>query len=175
MSGNKTSTFTFRIDSEYERILRQEAHEKKVTVNALANKIFGDYVEWHRYMERFGTIVLSRNAFKTILDALDEKSLVRLAADVGEKAPREFILFKWKVLAADNVVKFIKMYFDHCGYGAHDESRTGGTVTFSIHHDLGQKGSVFLKTFLETMIKSTLGRSCNSTVTESSLVLVFRE
>lgn len=156
-------------------MLREEAQSKKITVNTLANQIFGDYVEWQRYMERFGTIVLSREAFKIILDALDEKSLLNLATDIGEKAPKEFIVFKWKGLATDNVIKFIKMYFDHCGYGAHDQTKTGGKVTFSVHHDLGKKGSLFLKTFLETLIKSTLGKSCTSTMTANSLVIGFQE
>lgn len=175
MSSKKTSTFTFRIDKEYEKILREEAQAKKITVNTLANQIFGDYVEWQRYMERFGTIVLSRDAFKIVLDSLDEKNLLNLAIDIGEKAPKEFILFKWKGIATDNVIKFIKMYFDHCGYGTHDQTKTEGRVTFSIRHDLGKKGSLFLKTFLETLIKSTLGKSCNSTVTANSLVLSFQD
>lgn len=175
MSSKKTTTFTFRIDTEYEKILREVAQEKKITVNTLANQIFGDYVEWQRYMERFGTIVISRDAFKIILDSLDEKSLLNLAVDIGEKAPKEFILFKWKGLGADNVVKFIKMYFDHCGYGTHDQVKSGGNVTFSIHHDLGKRGSLFLKTFLETLVKSALGKPCSSTTTESSLVLSFQE
>ncbi len=175
MSSKKTSTFTFRIDKEYEKILREEAQAKKITVNTLANQIFGDYVEWQRYMEKFGTIVLSKEAFKVILDSLDEKSLLNLAIDIGERAPKEFILFKWKGVATDNVIKFIKMYFDHCGYGKHDQTRVEGKVTFSIYHDLGKKGSLFLKTFLETLIKSTLGKSCSSTITTNSLLLSFQE
>ncbi len=175
MSSKKTSTFTFRIDKEYEKVLREVAQDKKITINTLANQIFGDYVEWQRYMERFGTIVLSKDAFKIILDSLDEKSLLNLAVDIGEKAPKEFILFKWKGLATDNVIKFIKMYFDHCGYGTHDQAKTEGRVIFSIRHDLGKKGSLFLKTFLETLIKSTIGKSCTSTTTANSLVLSFPE
>jgi hypothetical protein len=146
MSSKKTSTFTFRIDKEYEKVLREEAQSKKITVNTLANQIFGDYVEWQRYMERFGTIVLSRDAFKIILDSLDEKNLLNLAIDIGEKAPKEFILFKWKGITTDNVIKFIKMYVDHCGFGTHDQTRAEGKITFGIRHDLGKKGSLFLNT-----------------------------
>lgn len=175
MSSKKTSTFTFRIDKEYEKALREEAQSKKITVNTLANQIFGDYVEWQRYMERFGTIVLSREAFKCVLDLLDEKNILNLAVEIGEKAPKEFILFKWKGISTDNVIKFIRMYFDHCGYGTHDQTKTEDKITFSIRHDLGKKGSLFLKTFLETLIISTLGKSCNSTVTANSLVLGFQE
>ncbi|SRR5579883_2561233 len=175
MSSKKTTTFTFRIDKEYEKVLREEAEERKITVNTLANQIFGEYVEWQRYMEKFGTIVLSREAFKTALELLDDKDVSILAADIAEKAPKEFILFKWKGVSPDTVTKFIKMYFDHCGYGTHDEARAGGSVTFSVRHGLGRKGSLFLKAFLETLIRSTLGKSCSSTTTTNSLVLSFQE
>ncbi|SHO45196.1 conserved hypothetical protein [Nitrosotalea sinensis] len=175
MSSKKTSTFTFRIDKEYEKTLREEAKARKITVNTLANQIFGGYAEWNRYMEKFGIIVLSREAFKNILESLDEKNILNLAIDIAEKAPKEFILFKWKGISSDNVIKFIEMYFDHCGYGTHDKARTGDDITFSVRHELGKKGSIFLKAFLETLIRSTLDKSCNTTVTNNSLVLRFQE
>ncbi len=175
MSSKKTTTFTFRIDKEYENILREEAQSKKITVNTLANQIFGEYVEWQRYIEKFGTIVLSKDAFKLVLDSLDEKNVLKLAVDIAEKTPKEFILFKWKGISTDNVIRFIRMYFDHCGYGTHDQTKTENKITFSVHHDLGKKGSLFLKVFLETLIKSTLGKTCSSTVATNSLVLSFQE
>jgi hypothetical protein len=175
MTTKKTSTITFRIDREYEEVLRAEAEARRVSLNTLANQIFGDYVQWQRYMEKFGTIVMSKDAFRAILDSLDESNLVKLAVRIGESAPKEFILFKWKDLSSDSLVKFMKMYFEHCGYGQYDYARDESENTFSIHHDLGRKGSLFLKTFLETAIKSTLGRSCGSTVTENSLTVTFRE
>ncbi len=175
MSSKKTSTITFRIDKEYEQILRDEAEAKKVSLNTLANQIFGDYVEWQRYMERFGTIVMSKDAFKTILQALDEQNLINLAMNIGERAPKEFILFKWKELNTDNMLNFMKMYFEHCGYGQYDHASKDGKNSFSIRHDLGRKGSLFLKAFLETAIKSTLGKSCESNMTENSLTVSFQD
>jgi hypothetical protein len=169
----KTSTITFRIDKEYEKILREESELKGVSLNVLANQIFRDYAEWHRYMKTFGTIVMSKDAFRLIIDELDEKSLIRLAVEIGEKAPKEFILFKWKDLNADNVTSFMKMFFDHCGYGKYDQQTRLNKQIFSIRHDLGFRGSLFLKAYLEAVIHSTLGRECVSTVSENSLSVTF--
>ncbi|MGE5633969.1 MAG: hypothetical protein ACM3VV_01935 [Deltaproteobacteria bacterium] len=83
----------------------------------MANQIFGEYVEWQRYTERFGIIAMSKDAFKYILDSLDDKKVIELATTIGQKAPKEFILFKWKNLDSKNIVDFIKMYLEHCGYG----------------------------------------------------------
>jgi hypothetical protein len=170
-----TTTLTFRINKEYERMLREEAKAKKISLNTLADQIFGEYVEWHRYSERFGTIVMSRDAFKMLLDSLNEKEVIELAIKIAEKAPKEFILFKWKSITCEHVVKFLRMYFDHCGYGNYDYSSetTEGKSIFSIRHMLGRNGSLFLKTFFETVIKSLLNEQSESTVTADSLVVSF--
>lgn len=113
----KTSTVSFRINKEYDEALRAEAEEKKVSMNTLVNQIFGEYVDWNKYVKRFGTIILSREAFKLLLESLDDDKIRTLAVDIATKAPREFILFKWKEIDQSHVIGFIKMFFDHCGYG----------------------------------------------------------
>ena len=46
--GKKTSTVSFRINTEYDEALRAEAEEKKVSMNTLVNQIFGEYVDWNK-------------------------------------------------------------------------------------------------------------------------------
>jgi hypothetical protein len=170
----ETTTLTFRINKEFEKTLREESKIKRISLNTLADQIFGEYVEWHRYSEKFGTIIMSRDAFKMLLDSLNEKEIVDLAIKIAEKAPKEFILFKWKKITPQYVINFLKMYFDHCGYGNYDYYESDeGESTFSIRHMLGLNGSLFLKTFFETVIKSILNEACDSTLTADSVVVSF--
>ena len=171
----KTATISFRIDSEYDKLLRSEAEEKKVSLNTLANQIFGEHLEWQRYIERFGTIVMSKDAFKLILEFLTEDKVVDLAINIAAKAPKEFILFKWKHLSSDNVINFVKMFFAHCGYGQYDYVKDQSTNKFSIRHELGQKGSLFLTTYIKTVLKSTLGIDSETITTDNSITISFRE
>jgi uncharacterized protein (DUF1778 family) len=76
--GKKTSTVSFRINKEYDEVLRAEAEEKKVSMNTLVNQIFGEYVDWNKYVKRFGTIILSREAFKLLLESLDNDKIKKL-------------------------------------------------------------------------------------------------
>ena len=143
-------------------------------MNTLANQIFGEYVDWSKYVERFGTIILSREAFKLLLESLDNDKINHLAIDIATKAPREFILFKWKEIDQSHVIGFIKMFFDHCGYGQYDHQVTESKVNkFSIRHELGKKGSIFLKTYLETVVRITLGIECQSIITDNSVTISF--
>ena len=172
--GKKTSTVSFRINKDYDEALRSEAEEKKVSMNTLVNQIFGEYVDWNKYVKRFGTIILSREAFKLILESLDNDKIITLAIDIAAKAPKEFILFKWKEIDQSHVIGFIKMFFDHCGYGQYDHQVTESKVNkFSIRHELGKKGSIFLKTYLESVVRDTLGVKCQSIITDNSVTISF--
>jgi hypothetical protein len=108
--------------------------------------------EYYSYFDNvpyYLTIFYLANAFKYVLASLDDKQIIELATTIGQKAPKEFILFKWKKIDSENIVNFIKMYFGHCGYGRYDYAKDieNNNYTFSIHHDFGRKGSLFLKSF----------------------------
>ena len=171
----KTATISFRMDSKYEQLLRNEAEEKKVSLNTLANQIFGEHLEWQRYIERFGTIVMSKDAFKLILEFLSEEKVIDLAISIASKVPKEFILFKWKDLNSDNVINFVRMFFGHCGYGQYDYVKDKSTNKFSIRHELGRKGSLFLTTYIKTVVKSTLGKDSETISADNSITVSFRD
>ena len=171
--AKKTSTITFRINENYEKGLRKEAEEKRISLNTLANQILGDHVEFDQYMKKFGMVEMSKVAFKELLNTFDEKNIINFAKSVGSKEPKDFILFKWKELTPDSVSNFVKMYFEHCGYGMCDMQRDESNNSISVHHDFGNNGSIFLKAFLEAIIQSSLNTECNIQTTENSVFLSF--
>ena len=174
MKTKKTSTITFRIDEGYEKGLRKEAEEKRISMNTLANQIFGDHVEFDQFMKKFGMVEMSKGSFKDLLNSLDEKNIINFAKSIGSKEPKDFILFKWKELTSDTVSKFIKMYFERCGYGMCDMEIDDSINNVSVHHDFGKKGSIFLKAFLEAIVQSSLERDSNVTITDNSVTLRFQ-
>ena len=171
----KTSTITFRIDEKYEKKLRKEAEEKRISLNTLANQIFGDHVELDQYMKKFGMIEMSKGSFRELLNSLDEKNIINFAKSIGSKEPKDFILFKWKELSRQSISDFIKMYFEHCGYGTCDMEASDSTSIVSVHHQFGKNGSIFLKAFLEAIIQSTLEKEGNVLTTENSVTLKFSD
>ena len=173
MKTKKTSTITFRIDEKYEKGLRKEAEEKRVSLNTLANQIFGDHVEYDQFMKKFGMVEMSKGSFKDLLNSLDEKNIISFAKSIGSTEPKDFILFKWKKLTPESVSEFIKMYFEHCGYGMCDMQTDDSASEVSIHHDFGKKGSIFLKAFLEAIVQSSLEKDSDATITGNSVTLQF--
>ncbi len=173
MADKKTSSITFRIDEKYEKTLRKTAQEKKISLNTLANQIFGNFAEFDTYAERFGILKISTDTFRRILDVMPQKDLATVASGCGSEEAKEFILFKWKETNYDSVIEFIKTYFGYCGYGQCDIETRNGKTMISVHHDLGEKGSLYLKHFLEGLIMSTLGKECKIIITKDSVSLGF--
>lgn len=171
--AKKTSTITFRIDERYEKNLRAEAEEKRISLNTLANQIFGEHVEFGQYMKKFGMVEMSKGSFKELLDVLDEKNIINFAKTIGSKEPKDFILFKWAELTPNSISEFIRMYFEYCGYGMCHLKPDDGSLLVSIHHEFGKKGSIFLKAFLEAIVQSTLNIEGKTIATENSVTLKF--
>ena len=173
MSSKKTSSVTFRIDEKYDKALRKLAEEKRVSLNTLVNQIFGNFVEFDLYTQKFGTMKMSTDTFRRTLSVIPEKDLALVASNCGSEEAKEFILFKWKELNLKNVLDFIRMYFDYCGYGRCDIETTESKYRISVHHDLGAKGSIYLKHFLEGLIMSTLNKISKVITTNDSVSLSF--
>ena len=170
----KSESITFRIDEKYDTILRKIADEKKISLNTLANQIFGNYVELEVYLQKFGVLKLSTDSFRRILAILDDKNIVEVATRAGSLEAKEFILFKWKELNLQTVTDFIKIFFDVCGFGRCDLEINPSKVSLSAHHDLKEKGSLYIKHFLESLIRTSLNKSCKTTITEDSVTIEFQ-
>ena len=174
MSSKKTSSISFRINEEYEEILRSIAEENKTSLNTLANQIFGNYVEFELYAKQFGTLRMSTDTFRRMLAGMDDKNIIEISTRCGSQEVREFILFKWKEVNSRTIVNFIKVYFDLCGYGRCNLNETEDNVTFSVHHDLQEKGSLFLKHLFESLIRTSLDKDCKTTVTKDTITVSFQ-
>ena len=170
----KSESITFRIDEKYDTILRKIADEKKISLNTLANQIFGNYVEMEVYLQKFGVLKLSTDSFRRILAILDDENIVEVATRAGSLEAKEFILFKWKELNLQTVTDFIKIFFDVCGFGRCDLEINPSKVSLSAHHDLKEKGSLYIKHFLESLIRTSLNKSCKTTITEDSVTVEFQ-
>ena len=171
----KSSSVTFRIDEKYDEGLRKLAEEKNISLNTLANQIFGHYVENETFARKFGVLKMSTDTFRRILSKISDNDIVDLAIRGGSQEATEFILFKWKELNLNSVTEFIKFYFGYCGFGRCDLQQTDGKISFSVHHDLKEKGSLFLKHFIESLIQTTLNKDCATTITEDTATFSFQK
>ena len=53
-------------------------------------------MEFEIYAKKFGTMRMSTDTFRRMLDSIDENKIVDIATRCGSQEIKEFILFKWK-------------------------------------------------------------------------------
>jgi len=164
---------TVRITPELDEIFQKDAKAKRVSVNALITSIMTKYAEWDRYTERFGYMTISKDLFTSVLGAADDAKLTQAALDLGQRLPKEVILFFFKELNVDTFLAYMTLT---CKYGhiAENEVETHGrNYTVTIHHDLGEKWSNYLSNFVGQTMKNQLGITPHFDVIKNSVVTRF--
>lgn len=152
MSTNNTKTVTLRLNSEYERILREQASKNHVSLNTLANQIVGDWSDYNRFLDKYSTITMPKESFVSILNDIDENKIIKIAQNMSQQWAN-FMFFKWSIKNGDNFVNFLNTFFERFGYGNCIVSRQDHIQTLNINHDLGYNGTIFLKNFVLALSK----------------------
>ena len=57
----------------------QKNRVRRFSVNIIADRISREYIEWQQFIEKFGTVVLSKEAFFTLINVINEQKLIDLS------------------------------------------------------------------------------------------------
>jgi hypothetical protein len=166
----KTVLRVSRITEDLDRLLQKDAEDKRMSVNALLTSIFTKYAEWDRYSERFGFISIGKELFSAILEAGDQQKLEKIGRDLGVELPKQFILFWFKKLNVETFLNYITLVSRYGGIAKCDIEVHGRDYTVSTLHDLGPKWSIFLRHFIDSGLRSTLGIVGEFHATKNSVV-----
>jgi hypothetical protein len=171
--SRKTILKTMRIPNYINTLLEEDAASKGVSVNALISMIMTKYAEWDRYIERFGGITIKPQAFKKILEVVDDNKLADIAKRSGSRFPKEFVLFWFKRASLDTYLKSLKLICKYKGYARYELESDGSEYTIILVHDLGEKWSNFLRHVVEGGMKSITGIVPKFEVNYDSLIVRF--
>jgi len=169
----KTLLRTIRITPELDEVLQKDARAKRVSVNALISGIITKYAEWDRYTERFGYLSITKDLFRSVLETTDEAKLTQAAQQLGARLPKEVILFWFKELNVDTFLAYMTLT---CKYGHVAENEVeihGRNYAVTLHHELGEKWSNFLRHFVGQTMKNQLGITPQFDVIKNSIVTRF--
>jgi len=168
----KTVVRAIRITEELDKILREEADAKNISVASLVQSIFTRHAEWDRYTEKFVHYSLPSDGLKAIIEAADEETMLRNAEE-SPKAVKAFSLYWFKEFSVDTFLRILAL---NSKYGRHYDcqiSNDGKQARISIHHALGKKWSDMLsKQFGGTLKMLGIVPQFDS-ITEESVVFEF--
>lgn len=143
-----TNVLALRIDKYIRKELEIESNAKNISINALASSILKKYVEWDRFVIKYGFISIPNNAFNKILYNIDEKYIIELA-DLTSRELQQIITFSSIKPSTNNVIKALNYWFE----SPNIQSRYLDEILL-VKHEYGIKGTLYLKTLISNLLES---------------------
>lgn len=154
----RTVTISFRVSESAFKALQEEAKKRNVSLNTLANQLFVAFSEYDRFLDRFKMVKISTPTLKKIIDAATDDAIVAAGRTAGASVPESFILAKRGELSVDNAFEYLSLMGAHANLFDYTDLVHSGKNSVTLTHDLGEKGSLFLASYVESVFRS-LGRT----------------
>jgi hypothetical protein len=171
----KTTTITFRIDSNVMNKIYSKAEQEGITLNTLINQILKRYVEWDMYEGKAGMVPINKLVLKKLFQGLSEEEVINMSRDIAKIAVYNTALFmkgKGK-LDGDSFVSWFLSRMKTCSEIM--ENKENGTSTYTIKHDIGMNWSLYHKTILESIFMENLQKPVQTSMTDSTLTFTFEK
>ncbi len=170
----RSETVSFRIDPELRSALEEEAKSVGINLNALVSQIFRRYVSWERFAFKLRFLPVSKNLAREVFLALPISTVEPLSKRLGENSAREHILFLFQKINMPAVLRFIDLWISH--FDACEHRFDGKHHHITIHHDINQNFSIFIKGYVSSMLRATVGKEVTfSDITPDSVTFTFEE
>lgn len=162
-----TITRTFRIKDQWDKILHEEANRQDISVNVLVNKVLRQYVLFGRFVDRIKILSLSNRTFKQIIQFMPDEKIAIEGERCGSLDAIE--IFNTLDLSQDydSFTFLIKEQFgssQFAGWYRCFHHPKENQDLFHLQHDLGRKWSIFLESYLRSILKNV-----NKTQVESRI------
>ncbi len=169
----KTSTITFRFDSELIDKLHKEAANHQVNTNTLATQALKRFLEWDIYQSRIGLVNLNKSVFTKIFDSLSEKKVIEIAS-VGKDEMLDIAMF---MKGETNVISFMSWFEMQMINSSVQVSHMSdkGMHTFVMKHEIGKNWSLYNKTILELIFQELFHKKIDIKYDKNMFALRFSE
>ena len=162
----ETVTRTFRINAEWDRVLREESERQGISVNVLMNLILRRYANFDRLCRDSDTICLSKLAFRKMIENMPLEHMALAGEQTGSKDIQNMMDM---LGLPSNYDSFISLIAKH--YGGPDCAMWFNCFRhyqqkhdfFHLQHHLGREWSVYLEKYVISFLK-TLKISCETRI-----------
>jgi hypothetical protein len=148
MENRKSDVRTFRLGTDLLSGIRIASQREGVSENAFVQGVLSQRVKAEPLIHAFPFIVLGRQSFASILGTTNADGLEIASFDLGK---RNFSLAQdlYESVGADlSYVQYIKEVLDGQAHWFVTEGATIKPERMTLHHEYGNKWSLFLKGFL---------------------------
>ena len=170
----RTTLRTVRLTVSLDELLRKDAGDKNMNVNALIYSVLEKYAEWDRSTEHFGFIEIQGEIFGRILELCEDDKLAVIAQELGARIPKETSFFWFKEANLESLLKSYSLFSKYSQLYHFQIKVQEEHYTLIFSHKLGEKWSRYLQYSVGKAIKSVTGVVPENNTNTRSVVFKFR-
>ena len=166
LSGTNSKTRAIRIAKGLDRVLEQEAKKRNISINGLISNILIQFAEWGRYQEGLRSSTLPNQILKKLVELTSEDQIAKAGMELGPELLPSEVTFLYGKLTPETYLKWLMLVSKYITTVSYQITETDGTYVIVMRHDLGRKGSLFLKNYYESGLKAGMGVAPNIEMTD---------
>ncbi len=165
-----SKTRTIRIKEESDRILEREADRAGTSVNALVSGLVDRYVDTLRFFQSGDMLSMNGNTLEALLGHISDDEIADEAYVQSTALVREGLMQLGMKLNYDNVLWYIRQVLgQYYGWYRCDYNKDDASDTLHLSHGYGYKWSVFIASYITSILKEVIGFRTNIVISVQSV------
>jgi hypothetical protein len=153
LKPRRTVTLTIRTEEQVLKVLMQEAHRSKVTVNTFVNQILTNHVDWGRHSSKYGSVEIPAEGLAALIDLVDDDTIAKFGRESVARRWRSLISLWEKDTSPESVLRFVIFWLENTRQAMITLTEDGKSRRVTGFHLLGRKGAILLKHAIEAMFE----------------------
>ena len=172
-SSVKSENISFRLHKDHLDRLRDEAKEKRISLNTLASQIIDSYVNYNSNLSNADVIPVSKAILIALVEACSENQLKAIAEQVQRKATIDLALQLRGKYDFEAIVDIFDSWLRATGFPhRHDkDAEKNNRHNFIIQHDMGRKYSFFAAECFKAYFEPLTTKKVEYTITDNIVAI----
>lgn len=161
-------SITFRVDGDILDRLEEHSKQHEISLNALVNRVFFDYLEWEGAQAHVNWFLITKHETAIILDRLDDNTVEEIGKEMGKNTKHIRMLMHGE----DSIEAFYNILYQRMKRSGFYVQKTisGNKTRIYIKHDFGVKLSKYLCALYGEILDG-FGRKSTLEYTDNDLVI----
>lgn len=160
MRENRSVPITFRIYADSLQILREYADREDLSSNTLLNKILKRWIGFELSVQPLNPIMLPSNFFLAVLNTASNEEWEILKQQLIPELAKTLFSLTYDTTRSEEIVNHLEFMSKYSGWFSlqlfknNNGAGISGSAKFILKHGYGIRWSLFLKGYLEHIVKT---------------------
>jgi hypothetical protein len=162
-----TENITFRLEKDTLEEIKNVAKRENTSPNAMVNKILESHIHWELNAPQAGWALMPKRFLIEIIKEVDNDKISNIMSKLTKTMSKEMDLY---MKGKHNLDTWL---CERSGFNL-TEFRQDDNIELVVQHDMGEKWSIYLKSFYENVFYD-LGVKTSFDYTENTLVIKLED